>query len=173
MTVKKGLTISIVILIIVLILYFVLNLTSKDANQNVITTGSNNTEKEIIIKSDEQINKDEIASLKTMTEKERIRTYLSKYLMYIEGGHYEKAYSLLYPDFKENYFQELEEYTKYVKDLYPKTMVLQYGNTERQGKYFIIYVDVVDPLSEKQYVSQRFIVYENDYNDFVISFEVI
>ena len=42
--------------------------------------------------------------LRNMTEKERIKTYVSKYISYIENLDYEKAYSLLNEDFKQNYF---------------------------------------------------------------------
>ena len=123
-------------------------------------------------KTEEEIKKEEIDKLKTMTEKERIKTYLVKYLMHIESQEYEQAYNLLYPDFKENYFEEINKYKNYVNKLYPDTIILQYGNMERQGYYFIISVDIIDPTAEKSAFSMKYIVYEKDYNDFIISFEV-
>jgi hypothetical protein len=79
----------------------------------------------------------------------------------------------LYPEFKQNYFQDLEKYQSYVEEKYPTTMVLSYSNIERQGHYFIVYANIIDPLEEKEYISQKFIIYENDYNDYIISFEVL
>ena len=108
-----------------------------------------------------------------MTEKKRIKIYVSKYLTYIENGHYEKAYKLLYEDFKENYFKTQEEFETYVKNLYPETIIIEYNEMQRQGKYFILYLNIVDPFGEKKTFTQKFIIYELDYNDFMMSFEVI
>ena len=111
--------------------------------------------------------------LRNMTEKERIKTYVSKYISYIENLDYEKAYSLLNEEFKQNYFKTIEEFESFAKNLYPDIIILEYEEMQRQGKYFILYLNIVDALGEKETFTQKFIVYELDYNDYIISFEVI
>ncbi len=123
--------------------------------------------------AEKQIESQEINDLKNMTEKERIKTYVSKYLSYIENLDYEKAYNLLDDDFKQNYFKTIEEFETYAKNLYPDIIIVEYEEMQRQGKYFILYLNIVDALGEKETITQKFIVYELDYNDFIVSFEVI
>ena len=41
--------------------------------------------------------------LRNMTEKQRIQSYLSKYISYVEQKEYENAYNFLYDEFKYNY----------------------------------------------------------------------
>ena len=117
----------------------------------------------------------EIVQLKNMTEKKRMQTYFSKYLSYMEEGKYEQAYNLLYDEFKQNYFPTIEEYIEYVEKTYPKMLLVNYENMERQGKYFIIDTTItgVNEQGETARIEQKFIVYEKDYNDFMMSFNVI
>ena len=167
MTLKKAIIILMIVISILLIycVFLASKQTETSPSEDILEATKN--------KDEEEINKAQIAILKGMTEKQRIQKYFAEYLMHIEAKEYEKAYDLLYPDFKENYFSDLEKYEKYVKKIYPSTIVVEYGNTERQGYYFILNVDIIDPLGKKGVFPQRFVVYENDYNDFVISFEVI
>lgn len=137
---KKGFIISIVILGIVLTLYFVLTgQTSKN------TVEEDNTNLQEI-----QNNNEEIALLKTMTEKERIQRYLGNYIMNLESGNYEKAYDTLYQEFKDNYFKSFEKYKDYVSKLYPAVIVLEYIDAQRQGEYFILYTNIIDALRSRR-----------------------
>ena len=83
--------------------------------------------------------------LRNMTEKERIKTYVSKYISYIENLDYEKAYSLLNEDFKQNYFKTIEEFETYAKTLQNRETlfaVVARSKKQNQDKLAIGYIDM-------------------------------
>ena len=93
-----------------------------------------------------------------------------------EGTDYEAAYNLLYDGFKQNYFKTLEEFKEYAEKNYPKYIVLEYTNIERQGTLFILSVkikDALDSIEQENVVEQQVVIIENDVNDFKISFSVL
>ena len=170
MAIKKVIIVILIIIVILLGIYFLLQINS---NKDESKVNSGKSGQEVIIKSAEEINQEEIEFQKTLTEKERIKRYVTLYILDIERQDYDKAYSRLYPDFKNNYFKTVEKYKEYVDELYPSTIVLQYGNITREGHYYIVSADIVDPRMEQPAISHKFIIYETGYNDFVVSFEVI
>ena len=88
---------------------------------------------------------------------------------------YEKAYNMLYSEFKQKYFQTLDEYEEYVEKIYPNFFAVQYDDFSRQGDIYVIRLIIIDPKnSEKsgEENSQRIVIKENDFNDYVISFQV-
>ncbi len=100
--------------------------------------------------------------------------YCGVYFKHLEKKEYEEAYSLLYKDFKEKYFPTIESYKEYVSKIYPQNMVLEYNDITRQGSIYVLRLDVIDILkTSKEKFSQRIVIKENTYNDFVISFQVI
>lgn len=122
-------------------------------------------------KSPEEI---ELERLQKMTERDRIEYYFSKFINLIKDEEYEKAYNLLYPEFKENYFKTQQEFETYVKKIYPKSVGFSYNNIDRQGNIYILMITVIDTnkrIGEEK--SQRIVVKENGINDFVLSFQVI
>ncbi len=123
----------------------------------------------------EQTEEERILELKSMTETDRIHRYFSEYVRCIDLKDYEKAYSYLYPEFKENYFPSLEKFEEYAKKVYPEFMGIQYEDIERQGNYYILTVYTYDALAEQidVYVQQKFVIYENNFGEFVLSFQVM
>lgn len=101
--------------------------------------------------------------------------YFGKYIGYIEEEEYEKAYNLLYEEFKQNYFKTLDDYVKYIKETYPEMISVEYTNIERQGQYYVLFVDIVDLMAtsgNENKISQNIVIYETDYNEFYISFSL-
>ena len=111
--------------------------------------------------------------VKEMEEKKRITYYFSKYITYLEEKNYEKAYNLLYEDYKNNYFPTLEDFEKYAKERYPDFMRIEHTYMSRQGDYYILTVDIYNLLTneiiEKE---QKYVIKEKDFLDYVLSFQV-
>ena len=84
-----------------------------------------------------------------------------------------KAYNVLNPTFKENNFDTLEKFTNYVVNKYPKDIVIDYSDIDRQAPYFVLYT-TIDDGSDDSFVAfdQRIVVKENGSNDFEISFQI-
>lgn len=116
----------------------------------------------------------ELEKLQKMTERDRIEYYFSKFINYIKDEEYTKAYELLYPEFKENYFKTQEEFRDYAKKIYPKSVGFSYNNIDRQGNIYVLMITVIDTnkkVGEEK--SQRIVIRENEINDFELSFQVI
>ena len=96
--------------------------------------------------------------LKSMTERARIEYYVTKFMKLLEKEDYENAYALLNDDYKEKNFS--------------KMMDIDYTNFERSGDVYVIWMTITDainggPDSGKEI---NFVVKENGYNDFELSF---
>ena len=113
--------------------------------------------------------------LKKGTERDRIEYYCGQFFKNIENKNYEKAYQVLYPEFKQQYFPTIEDFEKYVQKTYPSVLAINYDDFDRQGDIYITTVLVDNALAKdnsKQF-SQRIVVQESDYNKYVLSFQVI
>ena len=154
------------LLTIINIIVGISKFSKKDNTQNNVEENMNieNENKEVI---EEQID------IYTMTEGDRIRNYLSTYMSYLEKDEYQKAYDLLYPEFKQNYFKTLEEFENYIEERYPMFITYNQDDIQRQVNYFILEITILSDSDDKENFSQRFVIYENGINDFVLSFEVI
>lgn len=165
--VKKD-KITVIVLFIILLMIVALNIRiyldiiSKDeqvqsniATSNTVATNSVDTR------------------LYTMTERDRMEIYFSKFVTYIENGQYDEAYKLLYPDFKQNYFKTVGEFETYMKEKYPKYIAVEYSSIERQGDIYVLYVDITNMMDKTKTSSQRIVVKENNFDDFYISFQII
>lgn len=120
-------------------------------------------------------NNSNIEDLKSMTERERVEFYFSEFMDYIENGKYQEAYDLLYPEFKNNYFKTLDDFKKYVNKTYPDFVSFSYNDIDRQGYIYVLTIAVINPDLDKNEArkSQRIVIKENDFNNFVLSFQVI
>ena len=170
---NKFFRVMILILIIVLVLLFIVNLILRNTLQeqqeeNVVDTNT------VTAEEIEQNAKDrELEGLINADERTRIQQYCGTFIRHIENGEYDKAYDLLYPDFKTNYFKTLEDFTKYVQEKFPSDLiVVSYDNIERQGQYYILFTTITSPLQPDYSMEERFFFVENDFNDFKVSFEV-
>lgn len=81
---------------------------------------------------------------------------------------------MLYDEFRQNYFPTLEDYENYIKEQdFPELLTIDYDNITTQGELYIVTVRIgnMQARSETQKVEKRFIIKENDYNDYYISFK--
>lgn len=133
------------------------------------------TKEEIVTVSEKKEAEDVKLSYKSMSETDRVHKYFMEYINNVDLGNYEKAYSYLYPEFKENYFADYATFENYVKTTYPEYMIIQYDDISMQGKYYILTVVIYDAISQGEVTNarlQNFIIYENDFGDFSISFQI-
>ena len=166
---KKTILIVVAILISLLLLLLIIfgNIKNKEKNSinNSISSNENaNKEKDVEL----------IKKLKKVDEAERIRIYLGTYFKYIEKKEYESAYNLLYPEFKATYFPKLEDFKKYIEDEnFPEMLSIEYNDISLKGSYYVVDIIIRDFLNKRiRYnKSGKFIVQENDYNDYFISFQ--
>ena len=114
-----------------------------------------------------------LTKLTNMTERDRMEYYFSRFIKAIEAKNYEKAYNLLYDEYKQNYFPSLNDFEQYAKKTFPKMMSIEHTNFERSGDIYILFVTVSDTISPSEGKEMKFIVKEEALNDFVISFSVI
>ena len=122
----------------------------------------------------EEAEKEELEKLKQMEERDRMEYYFSKFISYIKLDEYSKAYDLLYPEFKENYFKTEKDFINYAKKLYPKSVAFSYNDIQRQGYVYVLIIDVIDTSkSTENRKSQRIVIKEDGFNNFVLSFQVI
>ena len=157
---NKVLLLIIIFIIIVSILILIVNLNKSKNENNEI----NIEEKETYFENT-SVNK-----LEGLSEKERILFYFSTYIENIENGNYQAAYDMLYDEFKNTYFDNIEKFENYVKNKYPDIISIDYDSFVREGEYYIISTKIFD-ISTEESVSQKFILKEYDYNDFKLSFQ--
>lgn len=172
---EKSYTIILAIIVCVLMVVNISIYISRNKYIPKDISKQNNVTQKATIKTEEEKEQEEIETLKTLGERDRMERYFGKYIGYVEEEEYEKAYDLLYEDFKSNYFKTLEDYIKYVKETYPEMISVEYTNIERQGQYYVLFVDIVNPLAtsaDQNKISQNIVIYEKDYNDFSISFSI-
>ena len=157
--------------IIVLIVIFVAFSSSKDNNTEEI----NVDETEVVNEAQTQIDNDTIAKLKKMEERDRMEYYFSAFMDYIDSGDYEEAYNLLYSEFKENYFPTLESFEEYAKTTFPEMVDVEHENIERNGDVYVLWINIKDTINgspNDEAKQMNFVIREDDYNDFVMSFSV-
>lgn len=162
-------------LVIILILMIVLSIVAVAVgitiNKIAQKEKQNEVSSELQLKTAEEKEQEEIAELKNMGEVKRMQFYVSKYFSYIEARDYENAYKLLYDEFKQNYFNTQEEFEMYIKNKYPDIITLNYENLERLGTYYVLTVSFSDLINNEKNFTQLFVVRENGFNDFVLSFQ--
>lgn len=110
--------------------------------------------------------------LQSMTERSRIEYYVAKFMDYIESEEYSEAYKLLNDTYKKNYFQNLGTFEEYAKNNFSKMMNIEYTNFERSGEVYVIWMTVTDAINGGPDTGKEinFVVKENAYNDFELSF---
>lgn len=164
----KRIFIAIIILIaIAIVIIIMINKNEQSTANNVIS------EEDAILKMENEIQIAKQENLANKTESSRIKNYVGQFYTSIETKNYDTTYNMLFDSFKENYFKTKTEFEEYVKNKFPKKIVLNYNNMDREGKYYIATVEVVDALNTQNKFTQRVVVEEIELNKFKISFEVI
>ncbi|MBE5805547.1 MAG: hypothetical protein E7313_02355 [Clostridiales bacterium] len=167
-------TLLLVVIILTLYLKKIIVPKQEEQKQYQLTTVVNNKEekKQLITvpKNEEEL----IKELSILDERSRLEYYCGRYFECISNKQYENAYNMLYSEFKEKYFPTLEQYEEYIKKIYPSSYAVEYEDITRQGTIYVFKIKILDLEKGKQAEkAQRIVVQENNYNDFVISFQVI
>lgn len=174
---SKVFKILFLILIILIVVMVVINTVyNREKSENSNNTSVNELSVENVLTAEEieeNTNQLEIEDLKDKDERTRMQQYCGKFIRYIEEKDYDKAYALLYPDFKNNYFKTVEDFEKYAQEKFPSSLItVEYNNIERQGKYYILFTTIKTPFDTNYSMDQKFILIENGFNDFQLSFDV-
>ena len=145
----------------------IVNEEDSDIVENV-TNDKNNS-------SNEKLDKIRLAKLQKMGERGRMETYFHDFVTYIEDKEYEKAYDLLYHGFKEIYFPTIESFIEYAKKTYTEESAYNYISIQRQGTIYVLKIEIVNiELPKDQNTkTQRVVIQEYDFNDFVLSFQIV
>ncbi len=164
---NKYIYLGIGIVIILAIISFAIQKKEKVIDYNTMT------DEEVQIAIQEKIDNINKKNLSELGERDRMEYYVSTFIDAIENKQYEKAYDMLYIDFKNNYFPTLSSFEEYASTKFPKISSLEHTNIERNGDIYVLWVTLSDPLAGKNaQVEMNFVVQENDLNDFVMSFSV-
>lgn len=183
--VNEKVDVRLLILILTVIVLIIINLivfTKKfykpkieedKANEKITIVGEEQKktpEPVSVPRTDEEI----VKMLSGYGERDRMEYYCGQYFKCLEKHQYDAAYNLLYPEFKQNYFPTVEEFEEYIKKTYPAQWALVYDDITRQGDIYVLRLKILDVLGSKENEKiQRIVVKENNFNDFVISFQVI
>ena len=171
MKLKKDNKIIIIGVVIVVILLIIAIVTSRKSDK---IDYDSLTQEEIMVAVDQKIENMNKTKLSNMTERDRVEYYISSFIKLIESENYEKAYDMLYEDFKETYFPTLSTFEEYSKSKFPKVILLEHTNFERNGDIYIMWTNLSNALGSKdEKIEINFVVKENDLDDFVLSFTVI
>ena len=124
------------------------------------------------IEYEEKRNQQIVVDLSDKSEQERMQYYCGNFFKLLDSNNYEKAYELLYSDYKENYFPILNNFKKYVKDYFPSDFGISYTNIERLGDIYVLMVTVKDTVngSYGKNFDMYVVLKENSLNDYVLSF---
>ena len=166
---KRAIIIIIGILIVVILIVAFIILLFKQNN----TISSNNGEATIVTNDiEESNNQEDWEDLYNMSEQERITYYCAEFFKLVDRKNYDKAYEILYSEYKENYFPTQTSFSEYIEEYFPDDFSLNYTNFERLGDIYVLWVDVKDTLngSSGHNFSMNVVIQENDFNDYVLSF---
>ena len=160
----KVLIIIISICLLLILISFNLLIKLKESNSEEIPKEENT----------EQLSEEEQYELRMKPEGNRIESYVGRYFKYIEQEKYEEAYKLLYSEFRNENFGNVEEYKEYIeKEKYPELIGIEFKTITLRGDLYIIKVGIKDMLNVNDTGKEKkFIIKENGYNDFYISFDI-
>ena len=185
--VKGEINKTYLILIIFIVIIFIFNLVlylkkvakpaqdfeiKSQKSQNYIKNETKEKEKK---QKEIPTNEDEVKKyLSTLGEGDRMTYYCGQFINCIDNQEYEKAYNMLYAEFKQNYFPTLQEFENYVKNYYPRFFGVKYDDIERYKDTYVIRLKIQDfqAAEGSEEKIQRIVVREYEYNNYVISFSV-
>lgn len=161
---KKNIIILIIILVLLILINAIVQITSKDTEEL--------TDEEILEKHESEV---AISKLSEEDEQKRIEYYLMEFIEAIEKRNWNKAYEMLYDDFKYNYFSTEDSFEEYCKLYFPNMMEIENNNIERINNIYVLETTINDLINGNKSTGKiglYFVIRENDFNDFDISFSV-
>ncbi len=170
---KKIVNILLIIGVLVMIAINILIFINNNQEKNV----TNITSENIFQPNNYQMTNEEMQNkiddrITNMPERSRMQTYFGTFINYIEKRDYENAYKLLNEDFRNNYFKSIQDFENYFTN-YPKNIVVNYTDIDRQGELFVLTVEIKDLFDNNfNAITKRVVIREKGVNDFTISFQV-
>ena len=160
----------IVVIAILLIVLFVISVARK-----AVVHEEDLTEEQKVQLAEAKKEQAIIDDLAGMEERDRIEYYFSQFINSIESKNYQKAYDMLYDEYKANYFPNLTNFEEYAKKTFPKMISVKHINFERNGEIYILFIEISDSLSGNKTDSKemKFIIREDELNGYIMSFSVI
>ena len=169
----------ILVMLILVVLILLINSIRKYSYKNNKTVSKNDiSEVNVVINNENiinDINENKLKKLQKMGERDRIEYYVSDYIKLLENKDFQKAYNLLNNEFKNNYFSNINLFEKYVNEKFSNLLNVKYTNFERNGAIYVVWLELSDMINGKkdEVYKMNFVVKENDFNDFELSFSVI
>ena len=169
---KKTKSISIFLIVLIILAIAIIALLVY----NIVTSGKYSEEDKIVhdVATGEIIS-GELLEIYNMEESERIKHYFKLYTDALQSKDFETAYNMLDTKFKDNYFKTLDSFTQYVNNKYSPIISVTYDDIIRMGNYYVIDITFLDLFSSTDGnmvgESQKFVIYETDYNKYTMSFQ--
>lgn len=119
------------------------------------------------------VDKEHFERVRNSEEYKRMKIYTGEIIKSIVNKQYESVYNKLDKDYKEKYFNTLEEFKKYCENRLPENLVVIHNNIERIGEYYVLDVDLVNSENPRDIKSRRnvyFVFKEYKIEDYVFSF---
>ena len=119
------------------------------------------------------VDKEHFERVRNAEEYKRMKIYTGEIIKSIVNKQYESVYNRLDKDYKEKYFNTLEEFKKYCENRLPENLVVIHNNIERIGEYYVLDVDLVNSEHPRDIKSRRnvyFVFKEYKLEDYVFSF---
>ena len=173
---KNVILLTIIILLVILIILItvvgILNKKEESASNPNIKISNGVIETDVNYEETENMIREE--KLSGMLERDRMEYYVSNFINLLEKKEYEKAYGLLYEDFKAQYFPTAGQFQTYVESKFSSMMNLEFTNIERNGDVYVLWVNMQDAINgnKNELEEYNFVVRENAINDVDISFSV-
>ena len=160
---NKPLAIALIASVLIVLIVLTIVLQRREKNRPLTQEEVEQAQEEILLNE-----------LAEGTEQERQQKYLSMFIENIENKNYSKAYSMLYQGFKDRYFRTEEEFENYCKEYFPEMISMEFRNIERLGNIYVLVENVSDALngSKNNTKSMYFVIQEEGYNNFKLSFSV-
>lgn len=158
-------------LFLIIIIFFAILINIKPKKDDDVISQQNETIEQIYQKENDNI----IAQLQQLEERDRMEFYFGMFLENIENKNYDKAYSFLNNEFKNNYFPTVESFQEYISTIFTELSDIDHENIERNGEVYVLWIKVSDAINGKpgEKKEMNIVIKENDYNDFEMSFSVI
>jgi len=175
---KINMLVMALVVLLVLLLILIINVVisnkrnSKTKDEKAELVGISYNKESIQVEAD----KDELQKIKGMNERTRIEYYVASYIRLIEGKDYEKAYNLLNEEYRKNYFgSSQKQFREYCENKFSSMMNVSYENFERNGDLYVVWLKINDAISgtKDEGLEITFVVKENTFNDYELSFSKI
>ncbi len=161
--IKKILIISFIFSLFIIITIFYL------INKKIDSVAKRNFANE----KEYEVNKELVEKLSGEDEQKRTKIYIKDFLENIKKENYSIIYSKLYSEFKNNFFENIGDFEKYIKNNIPSNFAIEYKHFEVLGDLYIYRVDINNLDDDTKSLKDMYFIFkEEDLNKYIYSFSV-